>query len=296
MYFAQRHGQLAIEVEGSDAANFLNDLLTAQIATLPVLTAQGACLLSPQGRILFDMLVFRASETRFWLQLPAVEAGDFRKKLMMYRLRRDIQLTLLPDWQSGVIFGDASAASTDLGADLGETIKGGFADPRAPQLGWHLVSTAGGITPPKGAKMAVEADWQAIRIQCNVPEGPVDLERGRALMLEAGLNNLGALDFEKGCYIGQEVTARTHYRGLVKRRILPVRCAAGTLSPTMAVSHNDVVIGQILSCDEAGGAALANLRLDAVRAHMQKAEALLADGTQLSVHYPADQPPLIFGK
>ena len=87
-----------------------------------------------------------------------------------------------------------------------------------PDLGTHILAN--------GAKSYVSVDkidiWHKIRIAACIPEGAIDLTPERALMLEAGLDQLGAVDFEKGCYVGQEVTARTHYRGLVKRRLVPI--------------------------------------------------------------------------
>jgi folate-binding protein YgfZ len=86
--------------------------------------------------------------------------------------------------------------------------------------------------------------WHANRIAAGVPEGSVDLSPERALMLEAGLDRLGAVDFEKGCYVGQEVTARTHYRGLVKRRLVPVTIAGDPPAIDSDIMWQGTVIGK----------------------------------------------------
>lgn len=287
MRFAKRDGVAALEVAGAEAAGFLNDLLTAQIADLDAGQARAACLLTPQGRILFDMLVFCVSQDRFWLQLPSDEVGAFQKRLMMYRLRRPVEINLLAQWQSAILF-DTQGGVLDKPAD------GAFSDPRDAALGWHFVHPSDDIDLADGAILGDEADWQKLRITRNVPEGGTDLTRNRALMLEAGLEHLDAVDFSKGCYIGQEVTARTHYRGLVKRRIVPVHAAAGDLSPEMDIMREDVVVGQILSCSHDATTALAQIRLDALQTHLNGEADLLAGGAKISVHYPEHLPPLKF--
>jgi folate-binding protein YgfZ len=94
--------------------------------------------------------------------------------------------------------------------------------------------------------------WHAVRIAAAVPQGPVDLIPERALMLEAGLDRLGAVDFEKGCYVGQEVTARTHYRGLVKRRLAPFILADTAATPGAAITDDGKSLGTVLSTASTG--------------------------------------------
>ena len=105
-------------------------------------------------------------------------------------------------------------------------------DPRNPDLGTHILAN--------GAKINVSLDqidiWHTARITAGIPEGAIDLTPERALLLEAGLDQLGAVDFEKGCYVGQEVTARTHYRGLVKRRLVPI-----TINGTLPIVGSDII-------------------------------------------------------
>lgn len=285
MYFAPRQQLSALEISGDEAAEFLNDLFTAQIAKLEVGAAQAACLLSPQGRILFDMLVFRPEPDKFWLQLPLSEVPDFRKRLMMYRLRRPVGIEICTNWASNILFTETQSDTV-----LPEI---GFLDPRDAALGRHIVGVSIADMPDTVEEVA-ENRWDALRISRNVPEGPVDLIRNRALMLEAGFEHFNAVDFSKGCYIGQEVTARTHYRGLVKKRILTVNSSTGGLVPEMQISNKDVVIGQTLSCTADGKMALAILRLDAVKAHLETGSHLTTDTAEIAVHYPAHLPEIRF--
>ena len=115
-------------------------------------------------------------------------------------------------------------------------------DSRHADLGCRIISTSTDLPSAlNGANPASYQDWQARRRSHS--RRAVDLVPERALMLEAGLNKLAAVDFEKGCYIGQEVTARTHYRGLVKRRLLPLCCRG--LPPAVGgeIIWQDRVIG-----------------------------------------------------
>ena len=281
---ATRPDLTAIRLSGDEVRDFLNDILTAQIKTLDEATARPACLLTPQGRILFDMMVMVKTET-VYLITQAEQAGPLAKRLMMYRLRRKIDISKPAEMQVGNLWGDGQA-----GVSVPE---GGIAgnDGRHADLGrLVLFADTDGLPEPTNAN-----DWQAMRISLGIPEGTTDLTPNRALMLEAGLHLLDAVDFDKGCYVGQEVTARTHYRGLVKRRLLPVASVA-PLSPGQAIHRGELAIGQTGSTaqlPDGRSVALASLRLDAVQAALAgDAELRAEEGQPLSIHIPDWMPPL----
>ena len=108
-----------------------------------------------------------------------------------------------------------------------------------PNLGTHILANGGKINE---TKEQIDA-WHKIRIAACIPEGAADLTPERALMLEAGLDLLGAVDFDKGCYVGQEVTARTHYRGLVKRRLVPLTITGRPPALNSDIIWNNKIIG-----------------------------------------------------
>ena len=247
MFFAFRNQRGAIEVSGDEAGAFLNDLLTAELAQLDVGSARAACLLTPQGRILFDMMVYRVRMDCYWLALDAAEVADFHKKLMMYRLRRPVHLAKLDMWQSAMLFGDdADKWQTEMQAETRTGAVYAFADPRDPALGVHLVSAEGRPEAPASAQLCEEADWHKLRISRNVPEGAVDLARGRALMLEAGLDKLAAVDFKKGCYVGQENTARIKLKNKLSKRLFPIKIIDGKLYENESIYNNEIEIGKVL--------------------------------------------------
>ncbi|MGB1399484.1 MAG: YgfZ/GcvT domain-containing protein, partial [Candidatus Puniceispirillaceae bacterium] len=263
----------------------------AQIEQLEQGIARASCLLSPQGRILFDMLVLRTAEA-VYLVTEAQQAEPLIKRLSLYRLRRAIEITHRPEFQVGHLANfdqpDQIEAST-----LPEKAISAI-DERHPHLGWLWLINQQDI--PCGKP---DEEWQKWRICSGIPEGAADLTPNRALMLEAGLDKLAAVDFKKGCYIGQEVTARTHYRGLVKRRLFPVSAPKGRLSVGASVGLADKIIGQCGSVASDGQTdyALASLRLDAVQqaekqTGQENSAFQLEDGTPLQLVIPGWMHPL----
>ena len=273
-----------ISLTGENVRDFLNDILTAQINALASDTARAACLLSPQGRILFDMMAMATADS-VYLVTEAEQAATLAKRLMMYRLRRKIEITVSPNLRAGHIWGEGHADFS-----LPESCISAH-DERHKALG-SLVLFAKTDGLPKQAE---EKYWQALRISLGVPEGAADLAPNRALMLEAGLHLLGAIDFQKGCYVGQEVTARTHYRGLVKRRLLPIS-ASGKLTPAQVLQRGDTAIGQTgstASMLDGRDIAIASLRLDAVQDSLDGKAGLTTDtGQIISLHIPDWMHPL----
>ena len=132
---------------------------------------------------------------------------------------------------------------------------------------------------------------KALRIGLGIPQTAADLTPNRALMLEAGLEHLHAVDFKKGCYIGQEVTARTHYRGLVKRRILPVHAATASLQTGQIIRWQDKDIGTILSVSHSQQTALASIRLDAVKDNTEDTPLMIGENS-ISLEIPDWMKPL----
>ena len=265
-FMAMDASRRVIRVFGDEATDFLQSLVTANVEEL----APGACgpgaLLTPQGRILADMMILRRQEG-FLIDCDESRAADLFARLRRYRLRRPIDLALETEmrvwvgWEGGMPDGAAI-------------------DPRHPSLGWRWISPDG-AHPPGVAEDAIRpiALWHARRIAAGVPQGPVDLVPERALMLEAGLDRLGAVDFSKGCYVGQEVTARTHYRGLVKRRIVPLRIDAGAVPEDARVTEGETAIGTVLSraADGAQMLCLAAMKLSDLHRLLNDGGTILVD-------------------
>ena len=213
------------------------------MATIAIGNCRPAALLTPQGRILIDMMVYRPSDQDIYLQTDQARAGDLLARLRRYRLRRPVTLEQSQDMHLTLWWGfDGTLKPEDNRIYL---------DPRHADLGCRVISSSADLPPAlKEAKPAAFENWQARRIMQAIPEGAIDLVPERALMLEAGLDKLAAVDYEKGCYIGQEVTARTHYRGLVKRRLLPLRCEG----PPPPIGSDIIWQGKVIAASKTAAA------------------------------------------
>ena len=185
--------------ETENVADFLQGLVTSDVkGRLPV----WAGLLSPQGKTLFDFIVWPAGENELLLDCEADAADELVKKLSLYRLRREIDITV--DAKMGVFWQK----------QLGD---GGAPDPRHPGLGERWLS------PKSDNDEAADAEWLKHRLSLGVPEGRAEL--GDILWLETNAVELGGVSFDKGCYVGQENTARMNWRQKVNRRLVVVPLA-----------------------------------------------------------------------
>ena len=277
-----------LRLEGEGPVAFVHDILTADIASLTPGQMRQSCLLSPQGRILVEMVIYIPSQSDaqecLYIACDARQSDELMKKLKLYRLRRKITMTICED--IALIASDAPLAVEESAVIVSAP------DMRAPSAGYHTLLNQDAV-----ASLTLDdiSAYHGARIANAIPEGPDELIPNRALMLEAGLDLFEAVDFKKGCYIGQEVTARTRYRGLVKRRLVPV---IGTnISSGTAIMAAEKEVGTILTSapwhnerhDEMIG--LASIRLTAIHDALE-GKTLAADGTALQLAIPHHLTPL----
>jgi len=193
-----------LEITGADRVTYLNGLVSNDVAQASAGRAIWAALLTPQGKYLADFFVFTEG-ARLLLDCAAEQASLLAQRLGRFRLRADVRIVPL---EMAVYAGWGAAA-----------VPPGIAapDPRLQAAGWRALSN----TPI--ATTATHAQWDAHRLALGLPDGARDLEVDKSVLLEAGFDELNGISWTKGCYMGQELTARTRYRGLLKRRLLPVR-------------------------------------------------------------------------
>lgn len=245
-----------LRISGADATGFLNPLVSSDVAAVG--RAAYAALLTPQGKFLHDFLIYTQSPDSLLVDVAAERRADLRRRLTLYRLRAKVELTELDGWQGYALFGGEPPAASDGGVL--------FADPRLAALGWRLWLPVG-TEPP--LPLADAAAYEAHRISLGVPDGVRDIETDKGLLLENHFEALHGVDFRKGCYIGQELTARTKYRGLLKKQLYKVTGAAELPASGTPITASGQEVGQLRSVSGSSGLAL--LRLDATSQELDAA-------------------------
>lgn len=233
----QDRGQ--IRIEGPDRYTFLQGLVTQDVLTLPLNTLRYGCLLTPQGKFLHDFFIHRTDHAL----LLDVEGGqrteDMMARLARYKLRAPVSLSCDPSVPVYAVF------KTPFG----------LPDPRHPDMGSR--SWVKPDLPEKPFSV-----WDDMRIRMNIPDGSRDMIPEKSILLECGIDKLNGIDFTKGCYMGQELTARTHYRALIKKHLYPVEWHETPPPPLTEISLAGETIGEMRS--SCGHIGLAMIRDDAV--------------------------------
>lgn len=242
-------------IEGDDRVAFLQGLVSNDIQAARPGHAVWAALLTAQGKWLSDFFVF-AHDDALWLDCEGEHVAMLIQRLSRYRLRMKATLRADPGRHVHVAW------------DGRPDVPGIIApDPRLPDFAWRI------LAPEALPANATPADWDRHRLAAGLPDGSKDMELDRSVLLEAGFDELSGVSWSKGCYMGQELTARTKYRGLVKRRLVPVTVDGPLPPPGSPVLRNGAEVGTMRSGRDAIG--LASLRLDAITATLHCADATL---------------------
>jgi folate-binding protein YgfZ len=261
-----------VSVSGADAAGFLQGLLTNDVERLEPGQARYAALLTPQGKILFDMIVVRApgEEPSYLIDCAAAQARDLARRLGFYRLRA----------KAAIADESADRAVVAHWGDEPPSIAGGlvYADPRDPRLGSRAIvprEAAGAV----GSERAGE--YERLRIAVGAPKGGLDFAYGDAFPHDANFDLLHGLDFDKGCYVGQEVVSRMKHRGTARKRVARVKLSGPAPAPGTPVLDRDLAVGALGS--SSGHEALALIRLDRAEDARAAGRTLSAGGVGLAL-------------
>ena len=294
-----RRGVLTIS--GADRREFLQGLTSNDIRRVSGERAVHSAFLTPQGRYLHEFFVVEQGEALL-LEGEAERLEDLRKRLSIYRLRSKVVIGLAPEWAVFALTGDDAAAALGLPAEAGRAsgLAGGvvMVDPRLAGLGLRaLLPAAAGTAPREAAGFTAGAfeDYDRLRLRRGVPDGSRDLVIEKSLLLENGFDELAGVDFQKGCYMGQELTARTKYRGLVRKRLLPVTITGPAPAPGTPVLLGEREAGEMRS--SAGDVGLAMIRLEMFEEAEKSGAPFTAGGATLSAVKPdwAMLPPGVAG-
>ncbi|MHC8508532.1 MAG: CAF17-like 4Fe-4S cluster assembly/insertion protein YgfZ [Rhodospirillales bacterium] len=264
--FALLNDRAVVRIGGPDAKNFLQGLVSNDTQKISSTRVIWAALLTPQGKYLADFAMF-AAEGAVYLETASESAEALVKKLSMYKLRSDVTIEPAEDWAAAAVFDDGAAAAFGLDETPGaaKAFAGGaaYVDPRLAAAGARIAAPAQSLAAAlaeAGLSKTDAEDYDAHRLALGLPGGPRDMTPEKALLLESGFDELNGVDWDKGCYMGQELTARTRYRGLVKKRLIPVDVAGGAPAPgALVLDAEGREAGEIKS--SRGGRALALLRL-----------------------------------
>ncbi|HEV2334932.1 MAG TPA: folate-binding protein [Stellaceae bacterium] len=269
-----------LAVSGPDRRPFLQGLVSNDVEKVATTRALYAALLTAQGKYLHDFIMVEV-EDAIWLDAEAARLADLKRRLSLYRLRAKVELAERPELAVAAEFGEGALAALGVSSTPGEArpLEGGvvIADPRLAALGARIILDRSRLVR-FGAHFE-QADFAAYdrhRLALGIPDGSRDLVLDKSILMEAGFDELHGVDWQKGCYIGQELTARTKYRGLIKKRLFPVRIDGPAPAPGTIVTANGRDAGELRSSRDGQGLAL--LRLDAIDA----GRPFVADGATLA--------------
>ncbi len=270
-----------VKVSGEDARNFLNGLVTTDVTELKPGLAKFGALLTPQGKIIVDFLITEAPAGHgggFLFDCPRALAQALTDKLRFYKLRAKVTVENLSE-SLGVIaaWGGESAMQPDLT----------YADPRAQALGYRILAPhdlVAKVAALIGADLVEPAAYEAQRIACGVPRGGLDFIYGDAFPHETNMDRLNGVDFDKGCYVGQEVVSRMQHRGTARTRTVKILLDGPGPEAGASILAGDKPVGTIGST--AGGTGLALVRTDRVADALAAGQPLTAGGLSLRLADP----------
>jgi len=270
-----------VKVAGDDARTFLNGLFTTDVGQVTPDNACFAALLTPQGKIIVDVIVAEAPAQDgggFFLDTPKALAKASVDRLNFYKLRSKVMVEDLSE-----VLGVMAAWEGDAVTEYGL----GYRDPRLPALGWRVMlppHLAVAAAADLGAELVSPAAFEAHRIELGVPRGGLDFIYGDAFPHEADMDQLHGIDFHKGCFVGQEVVSRTEHRGNARTRVVPVAYDGFAPDAGAAVTAAEKSIGTFGS--SAAGRALAMLRLDRTEDALAAGHDLVAGAVTLRLVKP----------
>jgi transferase CAF17, mitochondrial len=276
---------------GEEARSFLQGLVTNDVTRVGPDRAVWAALLTPQGRYLHDFFIAAAPDGSLWLDCEAERRQDLMRRLTIYKLRAKVRIADASQELAVVrLFGLGAAERLGLPAEAGAARNCGggvaFTDPREARLGARAIlprAEAAVLADRLGISAGSGERYEALRLALGVPEGGRELEPEKALPMESRFDLLNGIDWQKGCYIGQELTARMKYRALVKKRLLPVAVEGPAPEPGTPVLLDGEEAGVMRSA--AGGYGLALLRLEKVEGAGERP--LAAGAARIRVLSPA---------
>ncbi len=273
----------AIKVAGEDARDFLNGLVTTDVALVRPGVGRFAALLTPQGKIIADFLITEAPAGHgggFLIDAPRPLAQALSDKLGFYKLRAKVTVENLSDSLGVLAVWDGEPA---MKPDLA------FADPRSDALGWRILipeELKQKVADLIGADLVDSEAYEVHRITNGAPRGGLDFMYGDAFPHETNMDRLHGVDFDKGCYVGQEVVSRMQHRGTARTRSVRVTLEDFSPEPGTTILAGDKPVGTMGST--AGGRGIALIRTDRVADALDAGAKLTVGGLAIRLTDPND--------
>ena len=290
MHYIELESRAVLSVGGEDRTNFLQGLISNDIGQVSSDRAIWAALLTPQGKYLHDFFVFELNST-YYLDCEAQRIMDLGQRLSRYKLRSMVDLGIDESFVVIALIGDnvARPFGLDVEAGCAKLLAGGiaFVDPRLAAAGVRAIvprASAAQVLGELGFEKGAAEDYERLRLQLGLPDGSRDLIVEKSVLLESNFEELHGLDWDKGCYMGQELTARTKYRGLARRRLMPVTIDGPLPNPGTPILAGDRAAGEMRSAFD--GIGLALLRLDRIEKSEEEGLELMAGTARIKPQKP----------
>jgi folate-binding protein YgfZ len=268
-----------LRLSGDDTVSFLQGLVTNDVTHMQEGEVRYSAMLSPQGKFLHDFFIIYWQGT-VWIDCDTSRIDDLRKRLTLYRLRSKVDIAAAPDMTIAAAWGEGTlATAVDVCV---------FRDPRHPALGQRMIGRQAALEAYMKTNGTTASDveaYESMRISFGMPDGVQDMVFDKSLLLEFGFEALHGVDFKKGCYVGQEVTARSKYRGQVKKSLYQVSALSGSLPASgTEIRAGEVLLGEMRS--SAGGKGLALLRMAELDEAIKSGAKLVAGDAVIMAQLP----------
>ena len=259
-YFYKNSKSQFLSIEGEDSNEFLQNLITNDIYKCSEDNIIYSCLLSPQGKFLSDFFIFKKDE-KYLIETHSFFYEKLLKKLNIYKLRSKVHINEVNNLHSYSVFGDIQKDQDTFIFN---------SDPRNKNIGLKLIHLKKNPEIFDSLNEINEEKYHQILIQNTVPLSHYDLEENKSLLLENNFENLNSISWDKGCYVGQEITARMKYRALLKKKIYSLEIKDGSPLIGQVIKDDENEFGKIISIKNDSVLAMLKIELAEIKINTKK--------------------------
>ena len=259
-YFYKNSNSQFLSIEGEDSNEFLQNLITNDINKCSEDNIIYSCLLSPQGKFLSDFFILKKDE-KYLIETHSFFYEKLLKKLNLYKLRSKVHINEVNNLHSYSVFGDIQKDQDTFIFNI---------DPRNKNIGLKLIHLKKNPEILDSFKGITEEKYHEILIQNLVPLSHYDLEENKSLLLENNFENLNSISWDKGCYVGQEITARMKYRALLKKKIYSLEIKEGSPLIGQVIKDDENEFGKIISIKNDSVLAMLKIELAEIKINTKK--------------------------